>query len=168
MDGSSTGIKIVIGLLIFMSACYSKQSRYGQELNPYRQKIGLPLLPNDWTITKRGDDFNGQQFETYVNPNRIEREGALLFSKTVKHKDNELISERNEYHAGEKYETIDGHTYTSLIITYYFKEDRQGAKTYQPGWHISYYSAEDQVTSLTIQEADSLLRTWGLSRERSK
>jgi hypothetical protein len=166
MDGSRTGIKIVLSIFILISACsYNNRSKFGQELNSHRQKIGLPLLPADWTITKKGEDFNGQQFETYLNPNRIERKQPSLFSKTVKYKGDELISERNEYHTGQKYETIDGHSYISLIITYSFREDREGSKLYQPGWHISYYSADDQLMNLTIQQADSLLRTWGLSRQ---
>ena len=165
MVRNSTCFKVeLIIIILIMSSCNRDSSKFGLDFNHERREIGIPVLPKGWKIQKKGTDFDGTNYIIWINPkNRTEGDSPIHFTKSIKCSEDKIFSETDTYHNGNKYQTIDGHSYVSLIFKYSYEQNIENGVNFSKGWSIHLYD-KNGTTQLSLNQADSILRAWNLAR----
>jgi hypothetical protein len=147
--------------------CHLPKAKFDSAFNPEREKIGLAPLPPDWPAISVDKDFTVW---------RVPQKTGVpqLYSITVTYDQDHPLSEVDRYNSGRTFRTIDGADFETLDIGYYFEEKQIGVSRIK-GWRCEYagrYSADDKKdttapvfhrsTVISLAEADSILKSWGL------
>jgi hypothetical protein len=151
-----------------VASCHLPKPKYDSAFNPEREKMGLELLPADWKPMSVDKDF------TIWRVPVINEAQPQLFSITASYDKARLVSEVDRYYSGGSFITIDGKNSEALDIGYYFVEKVMGLDSVK-GWRCEYsgaFSPEDKkdtaapvthyTTTISLVQADSILRAWGL------
>lgn len=173
MDGNrccSAGLKPLVLAAIFLGlcGCHLPKPRYDPAFNPERKKIGLESLPAGWLPMSVDKDF------TVWRVPEIKKGQPQLQTITPTYDKDRLLNEVDEYYSGRTFNTFDGNDFEWLHIGYYFVKEKIGDDTVK-GWHCVYngpFFAQDKkdtaapvhhgVTEISLPQADSILRKWGL------
>lgn len=184
MDGNDKQVMVRLFLMVALPilwvvgiACKPEQEpKFGLEFNATRKQVGLPLINEKWehtviagyashpTLCKWGDDkLSKDQKNGYVK-------NVYYFTEPTK-----ILYELDVYlRLDDKWVTpgdID-HTedMTALYIRYYFRHytPPDGGKPHAKGWECELkekkHNFMNGYKSLTLAQADSVLRVWGVNR----
>jgi hypothetical protein len=132
--------------------------KYGVEFNEEREKIGLPLLNENWEYV----EIIGALGSSWINPAR-DKSKPSYFSKSVSYNNDTILWESDHYVGLKEYNTIDGKFQEELYVIYHFtKSDSDGV-----GWKyvLSTAGESDSMHNIDITKeiADSILISWGLA-----
>jgi hypothetical protein len=149
---------------------------YGKEFNNERMKRGIPVIPENWITERKNicekDSYKfkhnnaGVQWydENHFKIKEICKRGKHNW-KVIVFNDKNIIKESDTYYGIKKgkyynYDLYEKEGYEYITITYSYDAEREG---YKP-WHVEgkILNINDYPTSLW--KADSLLRSWGISR----
>jgi hypothetical protein len=155
--------------MMFLQGCKYEQPKYGTEFNFEREKIGLPILQENWEYVKIHGVKNGY-VNSWINPIMAE-ENPYYFDKTISFSKDTIIRETDKYIGRQKIETIDGTFKEVLYVTYNFVKNENN----DVGWNYvlrtgERYTATNtgkehyslQNINITKESADSILTSWGL------
>jgi hypothetical protein len=162
-------IIMIFGL--FFTACFSgNKPHYGIEYNNFRKEMNLPVLEPTWKVFRVGENFT-----TYKNP-KSDSLSLLKIphyaEKIIEYYDCELTEEIDGYIGPRRFQTPDGEQTEALTIVYVYKLHPMISEN-RTGWHIYYYSEAPIKTdmgtfsstdSLTLEQAEAILKLWGLKR----
>ena len=146
-------------LLIAITGCSDVGVKsYGVAYNSERAKLGLPPVPNGWKIYNYGQYFDC--INEHADRSKPHRSGKRVSLGT-----NGVIAyEQDSFYSGQKF--LDPHQqftreqYISILYDY-------SASTNSSPWRILADLSPNRVqVSLTLQEADRILASWGLSRNK--
>jgi len=156
-------ILLTILLTFGLSAiCQQPGPKYGKEYNEERQKVGLPIIPDNWEL-----DSVLQGSSMWVNPERIEKLNnhiSVHWSKGLDYRTGTLIAESDIYYGREDYTTVDGTFREKLIITYYYQIDDYSDEK-SVGWSAEILNkANKGRKELSLEEAERILEEWGIER----
>jgi hypothetical protein len=151
---------------MILQSCEYAPPKYGLKFNETREKIGLPILSENWEHLK---EFGETGSSSWINPN-YDKEKPYYFRKTVIFNKDTIIWESDWYIGQQKFNTIDGTFNEELYITYHFIKN----KYHNFGWECvlstaiksdnDYYHIEN--ISITKEKADSILVSWGLGNNK--
>lgn len=137
--------------------------KYGIAYNSERKKIGLPIIPNDWTYTNSAWT-NPKSSELFKNRIPYHESKFILDNKGV------LIYEEDVYYGSQDYNDVGGFDRgrDELSIKYCYRVDQQDYDcSKKSGWHILFLSQKSFDTftydKLNIDEAKKILNDWGLT-----
>ncbi len=135
--------------------------KFGREYNEERTKVGVPVIPADWELhTVRDGEC------AWVNPERTAKRDARIpghWSKYVNYRTGELLYETDIYFGREDYVTEEGTFRERLRVTYYYTADPYDHKE-RLGWSVELSNSTSTGTEITLEEADAILRNWGIDR----
>jgi hypothetical protein len=132
--------------------------KYGLDFNKNRLELGLPVLQANWKLMKNTDGILRWAPEGNL-------QGAGFIHKEVTIKDDKLYGEENRFEGKNKYQR-DGADYNEEVyIGCYFDEKEQISE-----WNCIFKgtrnpvsgAASDGDTRLTVKQADSIVRSWGI------
>ena len=140
------------------------EPQYGKIFNAKRKEIGLPIIPNNWEISS----VHAEEC-TWVNPERKKQytnRTPVHWSKYLNYRTGALISETDTYYGHEDYHLKDEGTYREeLVITYFYQEDTLVYGSEAKTWKIWLYgNTAPEGKVINLQEAESILKEWGLDR----
>jgi hypothetical protein len=161
-------ISFLLILLTGLSACTANPDtkKYGLDYNSDRQKLGLPIIPNNWTLDQTNE-------VRWYNPEWQEKRKKHIpvhASKYLTIRASQLISEEDEYYGPGEWNCEGGICPEELLIDYCYQPDspctdKSGQD--QSGWSILYQSQEsmDKMTynKVTVDGAKKILESWGLT-----
>jgi hypothetical protein len=165
----------LLALIIATQGCTGTDSpnpKYGMAFNGERERIGLPVLQENWRYNK----IIGESADEWINPSYNE-DIPYHFKKTVTFNRDTIINETDYYIGQQEFNTIDGRGKEHLYITYYFIEYEEYDKKCDIGWECIFVTATEATSSnlvperrayawtiidITKEEADSILVSWGL------
>jgi hypothetical protein len=150
-----------------------EEFKYGIRFNQIREKIGLPILQENWGYLKSHGAHQsycskeGYRANTWANLTK-KRNIPFHYRKTVMFSENEeqIIRETNEFVGPQKVETTSEVFREKLYITYSFIKDED----YDIGWKYELSKGVEsglggtyrENTNITKESADSILTSWGL------
>ena len=157
----STRGKVKITFLILMisllTGCSEEKPRYGVTFNTKRREIGLPILHENWELSKVSKTGS-----VWVN-HQEERDKPFYWEKTVVYNNDTVLWESNQYKGPKYYETIDGKFKEELYIIYNFFNNGDN----EAGWECTLFNQETASKTLsgkiTKAKADSILLSWGIT-----
>ena len=145
---------------MMLSACSeSIGSKYGPKYNSEREKLGIPIIPTNWT------SHGGDQWYNPIQDGQLTRRIPVHQSKFIDVRNGVLLLEEDEYDGSESYHDQDGTYRESLFVTYCYQADiKCHGKT---GWGILYQSQktfdEQTYDTLNLDDAKKILKDWGIS-----
>ena len=157
-------------LIVLIQSCmYSSDSKYGVDFNIEREKIGLPILNENWEHYK----IHGAMAEGWINTTKTKNIPHHLRKTVTYNKDSIILREENLYIGHKEFVTIDGIVRECLYISYLFIEGEEPDKCWSctlwtakmatdgmiSNFQGSYYPTDIHITKTT---ADSILISWGL------
>lgn len=133
----------------------SKEQRlYGIKYNNERNRIGLPILPKEWTAVPT---FTSGAIILWVNTKKAnEEKKAFHGRKWIAYNKDTIVSESDWYFGpGSKQNR------KVLIISYNFKPEAGKSK----GWSYTFSTKDDPyfLEGISKIQADSILKTWGVN-----
>ncbi len=149
-------IVVIVMLSSFLWTTWSdieeKTFRYGKDFNGVRNSLGISKIEDDW-ITHENNEWRRQWGHPGRSVNTIH---PMHLGKTSNFDADTLISEEDRFH----FETDDSLAFR-VIYKYQFDNASWDCK------FIRYRKGKYPPTTswtLTLQQADSVLNKWGLSR----
>ena len=162
-------LQLVLGAALFVAtvACGLLPSqpapKYGPEYNAERMRVGLPILPENWKLVYSGTDGAG-----WLNPEADAKERARIpvhSEKNVHYEGGVLTSEGDVYYGSKDYTYFDGTDRESVAISYHFKIGKNDLPQQQLGWSATKFDATDPTgRDISLEEAEAILKAWGLQR----
>lgn len=126
--------------------------KYGKDFNPTRDSLGIPEIKPDW-ITYESDET----FKHWGNPKRgVTTIEPMHLGKTSTFEGEKILTEEDDFH----YETDDSLAFR-VVYKYTFDNSAWDCK------FIRYRKKKYPPTTswkLTLEQADSVINEWGLSR----
>jgi len=132
--------------------------QYGVAYNSERITNGIPIIPSSWSISYLGDCFD------CVNEKADRTKPHRLAKRVFLDKAGVITQEEDRYYSGKSfYDPSQQITLPEEIALYY---DYAKEKTANP-WRIYAHLGPDRrLDDVSLEEADRLLASWGLSRTR--
>jgi hypothetical protein len=159
---------IIVALVVCVQGCRdTTKGKYGVLFNPQRVKIGLPVLPQNWTVFNKGKDCDGHNYVSWNKPfDGKSTPKPCLHHKTVRFNSDTILSEENEYLGNSSYTDIDGTFEEELFITYNFIDVKTEGYSQTKGWECAIKNQAScnkfEWSKMTLQEVDSILMKWKL------
>lgn len=157
---------VLILLSTFLFGCLSTataiRSKSGPEYNAEREKIGLPIIPSDWTI----DAGSGPNEGTWYAPNwkkDYDQRIPVHVSKYVNFASGEINYESDKYFGKGDWDCEGSICRDSLFITYCYNVNSVCKE--ENTWQVIYQSQETEFGGqfISFEEAKKILADWGLS-----
>lgn len=135
------------------------EPKYGREFNAERMKIGLPIIEEDWQLSR--SDKGRCSWVTSRREDKARRQ-PVHFSKDVNYRTGMLLSETDLYFGSEDW-FLDGETYREeLTVTYSFRVDDYASRR-RLGWS-AWLTDRDGSREISLEEAEQVLARWGIQR----
>jgi len=129
-----------------------KHFKYGKEFNQTRDSLNIPKIEEGW-VTRENNEWR----RSWGRPGRgIDTIHPIHLRKTSNFKGDTLISEEDSFH----YETDDS---LAFRVVYKFQFDNATWDCHFIRYRKEKYPPTSSWT-LTLEQADSVLNKWGLSR----
>jgi len=159
----TTLLFLSFGALSFgcLSSVFAPDPLYGPEYNEAREKIGLPVIPSDWTVIPGSEESN------WYKPNWQDEKNRRIpvhSSKYINYPSGALVYETDHYYGPGDWNCEGDICREQLFITYCYQADSQCNDT--KGWFITYMSAGTTGFGrefISLEEAKKVLDSWGLS-----
>lgn len=148
---------VLFGAMMLQFGC--KNAGFSSEYNKQRRRIGLPIIEKNWVNYNK---FNNAQEAAWSIPGTNFDEpchsGKKVFYESGKWKE-----EEDYYYSGKKYMSGDpdaGKLHESITINYRFGENGIAGV-----WTCHYQGANKAIDdTITLKEAEEILKSWGLTR----
>lgn len=140
-------------VIVILYSCESNLNHeYGHVYNSERIKNGIPIIEDGWTTASKKNDT----IQFWGNVKEFKENGAWHHLKKITLNDSLLISEEDTYNYNvnrkEKYSLLIHYDYSAPSEWYHWSCKLIPNQNY----------GEEQLISLEV--ADSILNSWGLSR----
>jgi len=143
----------VIGFFINRPRFKKDTNDFGRSFNNERQKIGVPKIEENWFA--HNSDSTGT---TRMNKSHLlETKAPHHFAKSVELSKGQLISEEDSYNK----------FLNDSVDCRIFYEYSYGTKQWHCKMSTHHYGSypPSEVVELTLIQADSIINSWGLTRE---
>lgn len=131
-------------------------SKYGVAYNPERKKRGIPVIPPTWTIRAMGDYFE------CFDPKPDETKPHRLLKQVFMDQNGLITKETDTFYSGKTFYWPTDQVTLPQRITMEYSYFPANAEN---PWKTNATLGPDQFSiEITIQEADRLFASWGLSR----
>jgi hypothetical protein len=147
-------------LAVILTACALPKAQYGLDYNVERTKLGLTTIPDNWEV---GGVRGGES--TWRNPEREDKyiyHQPVYYSKYLSYPTGSLSFETDLYYGKQDFTNFEGTFREHLEITYYYPNSacKSGC------WGAHFFSEETYAARyiISIEKADEILESWGLSR----
>ncbi len=147
---------VIVSLVVLSYWRQTTHPKFGLDYNPERQKLGIPVIPADWSSMVTDSNIT-----SWYDPQGAEKRGDHLpyhASKDIYSQNGILSSEADTYFGPTDYN--DNFSMTPqrerITITYLYNEN---------GWFVSYMSQATHNTgeyTISINQAKTFLASWGL------
>lgn len=160
-------LSIIVSLIITLIACnFLKlpEAKYGREQNQQRMEVGVPLIEDDWELSKVHS--REATWVTLGHEQKYDNNIPVHWSKYLNYRDGSLISETDTYYGENDYYLDWEEVYRreKLTITYAYQKDEYVYKG-NLGWNIRLYNQENPTgKEISLQDAEQILTDWGIER----
>jgi hypothetical protein len=149
-------VGVIIAVLL-LSSCRRADYRenYGIAFNPERLKRGIPTIPPGWKIDNDG-------YIDCYDPKPDTSKPYHLRKRVFVGSKGEIVGEEDAFYSGKSFEFYDHRKYDQEVeISYYYAKE-----TNDNPWQITVMLDKDSriKSAATLEEADQVLKSWGLSR----
>jgi hypothetical protein len=128
-------------------------SKYGQEYNLERIKRGIPIVEKHWDKHPVSDE----EHHIWDDGKHLKEKEIYHLCKYVDLKDNAIISEEDLFHI----KINDTMAYKVVVCYNYLEKDPWRCELLKD---VKNSTQKVTFSNITINQADSLLGSWGLSR----
>jgi hypothetical protein len=141
---------------VILTACTSPRAQYGLDYNVERTKLGLTTIPDDWKIS-------GVRWLNPEGGDKLSAHQPVYFSKYLSVQTGSLSFETDLYYGEQDFTNFEGTFREHLEITYYYSTSAD----YSRYWRVYFHSQETSDSGrviISLEKADEILKSWGLSR----
>jgi hypothetical protein len=141
--------------LSLLCGCTDHTKEFGPNFNAERVRRGIPIIPASWRIESFGTYFDCYDSAPAETKPRHESKRVVLG------RDGTILSEGDAYYSGKTFtDPIGGTLSESIHMTYNYARPTGG----DPWKIIASFGPGDYSHTISLEWADQVLRSWGLSR----